>query len=162
MLLRSENQTPIRMPVPDTVFGRATTKKLDTRYTAIKTKAKQKEIPFRWDNFTDFLESLSRVADEEYHPDTHRMEFDFHQMSASGEVYGYCEETMRLTEIGKVKVNGSKGARESRPAKPAPMLETDQIALVAELTRLVLGGFEGSLDELVEQAVSAAGLSSDG
>jgi hypothetical protein len=88
------------------------------------------------------------------------MEFDFSNISPEGDLYGYCEQTMRLTEIGKTKVNGSRGARESRPSKPAPMLETDQIALVAELTRLVLGGFEGSLDELVEQAVSAVGLTS--
>lgn len=151
MKLFSEDQTPIRVPLPSTVFGREGTLKIYNRFSAMKTKAKKKGIPFHWQGFSDFLKDLEQVIPPDYHPDTHRFQFDL-EAKEDGQMIGYRLDTMAVKRPREetLQQRAGKAALE----KPGVSMDQDElIRLVANLTTLVFEGYEGSLDDLLKLAI---------
>lgn len=139
-----------RPPIPNTVFGRDWTNKLYARFHSLANKARKKEYAFSWDSFSEFLVSLEKVAPEDYHPETHRFNFDLEKVGEDGKPLGYCLETMRVQKTS-VKEEKQKNGTQV-------LSEVEKLLFMGELTKLMLGGYNGTLDELVSSAKSQAGI----
>ena len=103
----TEDEQPLRHPVPSTLFGRDWTRNLYTRYHALQHKANRKGIPFHWNRFADFLTALALVAPDDYHPSTHRFCFDLKRTDAQGRRLGYCKDTMSLKPARETPSSGT-------------------------------------------------------
>ncbi len=149
-------------------FGRTQGTALYNRFNSMKTKAKHAEIPFTFESFEAFYETILLQAPQQYTPETHRLGFNLKATNEDGTLKGYCPSTLRIKQTG--------GRREAQPIqatanltlhglkttvqpvqKPVQPPDLDfQVRLAIELTTRLLTGEYDDLDELCTDALSAA------
>lgn len=151
MKFHVEQAKPTRQPVPITVFGKEWTDKLYARYHSLANKAKTKAVPFEWNSFSEFLAVLEQIAPDDYHPETHRFNFDLEKLDEAGTSLGYCAATMR---VRTQKDTSSETRRTSKSA----LSDNEKLLFMGELTKLMLGGYSGTLEELIDLAKQQVGI----
>ena len=120
-------------------FSSADRRKLYSRFHTMKNKAKNAGIPFHWPDFDSFLRTLAEKVEADYSAATHRVRFDLDRKDAVGRIVGYVPDTLTVSRVAR------RGRTEERPA---PQSKRDAHAL--NIYHLLMNGFEGSLEELIE------------
>ena len=132
---------------------------LYNRFHAMKNRAKDKGIPFAWDEkngFEEFYLAMKRNMPEDYGLSTYQIRFRQPELHPGGK--GYCEETMFFHAYhsgGMVtrRVNTAKSHKKALMKQE----DVDKLCVVASALTLVLLEEEGRADYLIRRALEEAG-----
>lgn len=146
-----------RTRLPQTPYGREATETLYNRYQVSRHRARINNIPFAWTAFADFVADLVELAKgTDYHPNLYKIVFDTARRTQSGDLVGYCKETMALQPMAVPSTTQMRRPQviTGRMMSPGGI---DPVRLAAELAVVLATTREGSLSFVTEQALLNCG-----
>jgi hypothetical protein len=120
---------------------------LYSRYHALRAQARDKELPFYWQEVAHFYEDVALHAPEDYNPETHTIRFDRRVV----ETDGYCPQAMRFKRFSK-DVTSRRKQRKIEKLQLSFGDEASILALATGYLCLSILEEKGDIDELVENA----------
>lgn len=83
-------------------------RKINSRYTSLRSRVLTEGRGFGWNSFAEFLESLKRKAPTDFSPERYQLRF------INTDTYGYCERSMGFHQLGTAR-QYSRGAAGGGP-----------------------------------------------
>ncbi|MFZ1291719.1 MAG: hypothetical protein WAR79_16605 [Melioribacteraceae bacterium] len=124
---------------------------LSNRFFVAKSRAKEKNIPFVWDGFSDWWADFEEVCPPDFDYKAWRIVYDL------GFAKEYSPRTMRLQRGSKMRLRVTE---KSVRMTEAPIEEQDKrVILAAELSVRLLSYTPGtSFQEILRDSLAAAGI----